>query len=72
MRVLWQRRWERRLAVRPSHLPYGYTRWVGWRLTWEWEPRDFWVGIYWHRQKQQLDVWWCLIPMLPLHLHYER
>lgn len=41
-----------------------------WRL--EFKPQDCWVGVYWRRSHlslaDKLDVWICLLPMLPLHL----
>ncbi len=38
----------------------------------EWKPQDCWIGVSWkHEQGDHLykvDVWVCLLPMLPLHL----
>ena len=46
------------------------------------KPQDVWVGAYWENRHQggcdfhdlpeqrTLDVWVCLIPMLPVKLHF--
>lgn len=43
----------------------------------EWKPQDCWVGVFWKRSDQRLltqagpltalDVWVCILPMLPIH-----
>ena len=38
-----------------------------------WEPRDLWVGVYWkgtymEAGNKMLDVYVCVIPMLPILL----
>jgi hypothetical protein len=44
----------------------------------EFKRQDIWVGLYWKRSynglltKAYLDVWLCLIPMLPIHLMLEH
>ncbi len=44
----------------------GMTRRWFWRV--EWKPQDCWVGVFWKRSYPwALDVWVCLLPMLPLH-----
>jgi hypothetical protein len=40
------------------------------------EPRDLWVGVYWNRTggvygSCYLDVYICVIPMLPLRLVFR-
>ncbi len=45
-------------------------------LQWKLEPRDLWVGIYWDltremRGMRHLDVYICLLPMLPLRLMFQ-
>jgi hypothetical protein len=37
-----------------------------WRL--EFKLQDFWVGAFWKRIGNCLDLWICLIPCFPLHL----
>jgi hypothetical protein len=42
----------------------------------EWEPCDLWIGAYWKKrygqQQVYFDLWICLIPMLPLHLEWQK
>ena len=52
----------------------------------EFKPADLWIGMFWKRSSRGawdasgqwagagsrvLDVWICLVPMLPIHLHLE-
>jgi hypothetical protein len=55
-------------------------------VRWEFKPQDLWVGVFWKREAvalddgngdsnfmhRRLDVWVCLLPMLPIHLTWER
>jgi hypothetical protein len=39
----------------------------------EFKLEDCWVGVFWrtteaHDNAKRVDVWVCLLPMLPLHL----
>jgi hypothetical protein len=38
------------------------------------EPRDLWVGAYWNRQRERCEwmVYVCLIPCLPIRIHFSR
>jgi hypothetical protein len=36
------------------------------------EPRDLWLGAYWKRGYNDLQVYLCLLPMLPIRLHFQR
>ncbi len=43
----------------------------------EWKPQDCWIGVFWKRGGQwpgfgtvSLDVWVCVLPMLPVHFGY--
>jgi hypothetical protein len=38
-----------------------------WRVQWEFKPADLWVGVYWCNHGGFIDVWVCLVPMLPIH-----
>ena len=37
----------------------------------EWKPQDCWIGFFWKKQEgafaNRLDVWVCILPMLPFH-----
>jgi hypothetical protein len=44
------------------------------------EPRDLWVGVYWNVTgaqelpnplKRRIDVYICLVPMLPIHIRWQ-
>ena len=55
----------------------GMTR--RWFIRLEWKPRDCWVGAFWKGgtfrgrldEKPYLDVWVCIIPMLPIHYGWK-
>lgn len=51
------------------------------KATIRWVPQDMWIGLFWRAGKQQLenghprqqvDLWICLVPCVPLHLTWER
>ena len=37
-----------------------------------WEPRDIWVGMYWDAQPYDLFVYVCVVPLIPIRLHWKR
>lgn len=43
-------------------------------MKWEivFKPQDLWVGVYWESSYPKLDIWICVIPMVPLHLYWRR
>jgi hypothetical protein len=41
---------------------------AAWSVALEFKPQDLWIGAYWHRSEDGLDVWVCLLPMLPIHV----
>ena len=41
-----------------------------WDIALEFEPRDLWVGVYWCRNRNQCDIWICIIPCFPIHLNW--
>lgn len=43
----------------------GVTR--RWFVRVERKMQDAWVGVYWDRAPLALDVWVCIVPMLPIH-----
>jgi hypothetical protein len=50
----------------------------GWSWRFEFKPQDMWVGVFWRLDRpggfiaESLDVWVCVIPMVPLHIMRER
>lgn len=36
------------------------------------KPQDLWIGVYWEAQPGRLNVWVCLLPIVPLHLEFTR
>ena len=37
------------------------------------EPRDLWVGLYWSKGEiYNWFGWLCLIPCLPLRIHFQK
>lgn len=34
------------------------------------EPRDFWIGVYWDWQakERKFHIYICLLPLLPIHI----
>ena len=43
----------------------------------EFQPRDLWIGLYWNSAisgaltTRMVDVYICVLPMLPIHFHYR-
>lgn len=49
------------------------------KLKLEFKKEDFWIGFYWKRSKlkamrglYEMDLWICLVPMLPIHLTWYK
>lgn len=42
-----------------------------WFLRIEWKPQDCWVGVFWEQSPFRLDIWVCVVPMLPLHFGWK-
>lgn len=42
----------------------------------EFDPGDLWIGMYWHvieiGYRDQWDIYICLVPMLPIHIHWSK
>lgn len=47
---------------------WGWAQGFGWSLALKFDPRDVWVGVYWNPNPGRLDVYVCLLPLLPIHL----
>lgn len=41
-----------------------------WRCALEWKLQDFWIGAFWKRQGNCIDLWVCLLPCVPLHISW--
>jgi len=37
-------------------------------IDFEWDPHDLWIGVFWKRKENHVDVWICFVPCLPLHV----
>lgn len=33
---------------------------------------DLWVGAFWKGDRDEREVWVCLVPCLPIRFHYKR
>lgn len=38
------------------------------RVRVQFEPRDLWIGVYWDKRVLLLNVYVCLLPMLPIRV----
>lgn len=43
---------------------------VGWRAAFEWKLQDMWVGWFWKRTGNCVDLWICVLPCVPLHVSW--
>ena len=34
----------------------------------EFKKEDCWIGIYWRRKINSLNIWICIIPCFPIHI----
>jgi hypothetical protein len=41
-----------------------------WHIAIRFSPREFWIGLYWQRMGNFVDVWVCLLPMVPIHVSW--
>jgi hypothetical protein len=35
------------------------------------EVRDLWVGVYWRRYPNALEVYLCLVPIVPIRFYWQ-
>lgn len=40
------------------------------RAAFEWKLQDLWVGAFWKRQGNCVDLWICFLPCVPLHVSW--
>lgn len=43
---------------------------IEWRWQFEFKPQDLWVGAFWKRIGNCVDLWVCLLPCVPLHVSW--
>jgi len=43
-------------------------------IRFEWKFADLWLGVFWKwsNAREQLDVWICFLPCIPLHLTFAK
>lgn len=41
-----------------------------WNCELEWKPQALWIGAYWKRLGNCIDLWVCLLPCLPIHISW--
>ncbi len=44
----------------------------GWTARFEFKLPDLWVGAFWKRSGNCVDLWVCLLPCVPLHVLWWR
>ncbi len=51
-------------------MEHGRFRFVGWRAQFEFKIQDAWIGAFWKRIGNCVDLWVCFIPFVPLHVSW--
>ena len=41
-----------------------------WSYHIEWKPQDCWIGAFWRQDGCCVDLWLCVLPMVPLHVSW--
>lgn len=41
---------------------------VTWQCRFEFKLQDMWIGAFWKRIGNCVDVWICFLPCVPLHI----
>jgi hypothetical protein len=41
-----------------------------WRAGFEFKLQDLWIGAFWKRIGNCVDLWICFLPCLPLHISW--
>jgi hypothetical protein len=59
-------RWKARLVLWRHRLTHPSE----WTIGLGWKPQDLWLGVFWkeHPWNTRVDIWICLVPMVPIHL----
>lgn len=64
-RVLWMK------GLGPGYgAPENYSAMLSVAL--EWKLEDLWVGAFWNGDRDECTLWLCILPCLPIRLHYKR
>lgn len=45
-------------------------KFLGWCAQFEFKLADFWIGIFWKRRGNCVDLWLCLLPCVPLNVSW--
>jgi hypothetical protein len=64
--------WMHEYDVGPFSHRVPMRRTHGWGVALEWKPADLWVGAFVQRTRGRVDVWVCLLPMMPVHAWWWR
>lgn len=41
-----------------------------WLWRWEFKLQDMWVGVFWKRTGNCVEMWICFLPCIPLHISW--
>lgn len=45
-------------------------KFVGWHAQFEFKLADMWIGAFWKRQGNCVDLWICPLPCVPFHISW--
>jgi hypothetical protein len=57
------------MTTRPFNLTKQITQFQL-RAAFEFKLQDCWIGAFWKRQGNCVDLWLCLLPCVPLHVSW--
>jgi len=43
---------------------------IDWRISIEFKLQDLWIGAFWKRIGNCVDLWVCLVPCVPIHISW--
>lgn len=44
---------------------------VTYKARFEWKWADLWVGLFFKRAGNSVDIWLCMLPCIPLHIQWQ-